>query len=307
MPQYSVGQAIRGFRVRKGILQTVLCDGICSVATLSKIENGQQNPSANVMEALLERLGQPIGLYNVPVTEVRFKRALLEQNIIHIVAELGKDIKSMLEEYASLPEPMDKFEKQFYLYMTGIQMYLNGGNHSDVLLFYIKALRITFPKYNLNSLPREKYFSSIELAIMNNIALVQYKLGKKNEAEKILFFLKEYYESERLDDASMEKEYPVILANLSDWMEVSGRFKEEYEIAKVGLDFCIKRGKLCLLDVMAFNTGYSLVQLGKKKEGLKYIDQAFSIMELKGQKERLKKHIEYVQKVVSYKLPVHNS
>ena len=160
MPQYSVGQAIRGFRERKGIIQSVLCEGICSVATLSKIENGQQNPSATVMEALLERLGQPIGLYNVPVTEVRYKRAILEQKIIDIVAELGSNIESLLDEYANFSEPMDKFEKQFYLYMMGIQKYLNGENPEQVLIYYLKALKITFLKYDLLFILR-RIFNSV--------------------------------------------------------------------------------------------------------------------------------------------------
>lgn len=305
MPQYSVGQAIRGFRERKGIIQSVLCDGICSVASLSKIENGQQNPSATVMEALLERLGQPIGLYNVPVTEIRYKRAFLENKIIDIVAELGNNIKDLLDEYANLPEPMDKFEQQFYLYMSGIQKYLNGENPEIVLIDYLKALKLTFSKYDLSSLNNEKYFTSMELVILNNIALVQYRLKKTKEAEGILIFLKEYYESGKIDDVSVEKEYPVILANLSDWMEASGRYKEEYELAKIGLDFCVKKGKLCLLEVMAFNAGYSLIKLGKLDEGIKYLDKAFLIMDLKGQTERLQKHIEYVRKTIPYDLPSH--
>ncbi|MBO6219846.1 MAG: helix-turn-helix transcriptional regulator [Treponema sp.] len=305
MPQYSVGQAIKCCRERKNISQPILCDGICSVGTLSRIENGQQNPSANVMEALLERLGLPIGLYNVPVTEVRFQRAVLEQKITHILAGLGKDISALLNEYANLPEPMDKFEQQFHLQMTGIQNYLKHSAPEEILPYYIQALKITFPEYDLEKLPKEKYFTSFELIILNNIALEEHRLGKKDEAEKILLFLKEYYESGKIDDASMEKEYPIVLANLSNWMEATGRFEEEYEISKTGLEFCIRRGKLSVLEVMAFNIGYSLIQLGRKDEGIKYIDQAFSLMELKGQKERLQKGLEYVQKIIPYERPTH--
>lgn len=305
MPQYSVGQAIRGVRERKGILQSCLCDGICSVATLSKIENGQQNPSATVMEALLERLGLPIGLYNVPVTKVRFERAALEQKIIHIVAGLGKDIEGLLAEYKNLPEAMDKFEQQFHLHMTGIQKHLDKLPPEEILPYYKNALEITFPEHDLEALPKEKYFTYLELIILSDIAIEEYRLGNNTKAEKILFFLKDYYESGKLDEASMEKQYPIILANLSDWLEASGRFQEEYEIAKRGLDFCIKKGKLCMLDTMTFNVGYSLLQLGKKDEGVKYIDQAFSLMELKGQDARLKKHIEYVQETIPYDRPIH--
>ena len=305
MPQYSVGQAIKGARIRKEIQQSILCDGICSVATLSKIENGQQNPSATVMEALLERLGLPVGLYNVPVTDIRFKRTLLEQQIIHSVAGLGTNIENLLKEYAELSEPMDKFEQQFYLYMTAIQKHLRKEPPQEILSFHIKAMKITFPKFTCEQLFAERYFTATELVILNNIALEERRLGHNEKAEKILYFLKNYYESEKLDESATEKEYPVILANLSDWLESEGRFEEEYEIAKIGLDYCLKKGKLCLLDVMAFNTGYSLVNLGKKDEGIKYIDKALSIMDLKGQKERLQKHIEYVRKIIPYEMPAH--
>lgn len=306
MPQYSVGQAIKGARIRKEIQQSILCDGICSVATLSKIENGQQNPSATVMEALLERLGLPVGLYNVPVTDIRFKRTLLEQQIIHSVAGLETNIENLLKEYVNQPEQMDKFEQQFYLYMTAIQKHLRKESPSEILTLHIKAMKITFPNFSSEQLPSGRYFTATELVILNNIALEERRIGNNKKAEKILYFLKDYYESEKLDESATEKEYPVILANLSDWFEAEGRFKEEYEIAKKGLDYCLKKGKLCLLDVMAFNTGYSLVQLGKKDEGIYYIDKAFSIMELKGQKERLQKHIEYVRKLIPYEIPFHN-
>lgn len=305
MPQYSVGQAIKCCRERKNISQTILCDGICSVGTLSRIENGQQNPSATMMEALLERLGLPIGLYNIPVTEVRFKRASLEQQITHILAGLGNDIEKMLEEYANLPEPMDKFEQQFYQFMTGVQKHFERFAPEKVLSYYLDALKITYPKFDLNALSEEKYFTELELIILNNIALEERRFGNNGKAEEILFYLKEYYESDKFDDASVGRQYPVILANLANWMEAAGRFQEEYEIAKLGLDFCIREGKLSLVDVMAFNTGYSLIHLGKKEEGIKYIDQAFSIMELKGQKRRIEQNLEYVQKVIPYERPTH--
>ena len=75
MPLYSVGKVIKEARERlrcldkKKYSQENLCDGICSVPTLSKIECGLQNPSKKVMEALLQRLGLPIGIYNISATD----------------------------------------------------------------------------------------------------------------------------------------------------------------------------------------------------------------------------------------------
>ena len=66
--------------------------------------------------------------------------------------------------------------------MSGIQKYLNGENPEIVLIDYLKALKLTFSKYDLSSLNNEKYFTSMELVILNNIALVQYRLKKTKVA-----------------------------------------------------------------------------------------------------------------------------
>lgn len=54
--QNSLGEAIRGLRRQRGITQEQLAEGICSTITVSRIENGHQMPSKEVLDALLSRL-----------------------------------------------------------------------------------------------------------------------------------------------------------------------------------------------------------------------------------------------------------
>lgn len=44
METYRIGEIIREQRNRRNISQEELCFGICSVTTLSRIENGNQKP-----------------------------------------------------------------------------------------------------------------------------------------------------------------------------------------------------------------------------------------------------------------------
>jgi len=52
-----IGQKIYYFRKLKGLTQEQLAHGICSISHLSKIENGHETPSTDILEHLCKRLG----------------------------------------------------------------------------------------------------------------------------------------------------------------------------------------------------------------------------------------------------------
>ena len=54
-----VGTLIRRERLRQNLSQEGLCKGICVVSYLSKIEQGQVEPSEEIRRLLFERLGLP--------------------------------------------------------------------------------------------------------------------------------------------------------------------------------------------------------------------------------------------------------
>lgn len=56
MHYYSCGEVIKRLRKSKGLTQEELAFGICSVSTLSKIENGRQTPHYSTFKALLRRV-----------------------------------------------------------------------------------------------------------------------------------------------------------------------------------------------------------------------------------------------------------
>lgn len=53
-----ISDVIRDARIRSGMTQEALAFGICSVSTLSKIENGRRMPQVRVFEALMDRMGE---------------------------------------------------------------------------------------------------------------------------------------------------------------------------------------------------------------------------------------------------------
>lgn len=57
------GSIIRELRLATGMSQWDFCDGICSVQTLSNIENGKQAISPIVFQSLTEKCGEMINPY----------------------------------------------------------------------------------------------------------------------------------------------------------------------------------------------------------------------------------------------------
>ena len=57
MSYYPLGHIIKNRREELQLSQEDLADGICAVATLSRIENGERMPSKNHYEMLMQRLG----------------------------------------------------------------------------------------------------------------------------------------------------------------------------------------------------------------------------------------------------------
>ena len=57
MAVFQLGSIIRSRRIELGLSQEQLADGICSVPTLSRFENGERMPTKNHFEMLMQRLG----------------------------------------------------------------------------------------------------------------------------------------------------------------------------------------------------------------------------------------------------------
>lgn len=60
MNEFKLGTYIKKRREELKMSQEELCEGLCAVSSLSRIENNQQDPSRNLTKNLLERLGLPM-------------------------------------------------------------------------------------------------------------------------------------------------------------------------------------------------------------------------------------------------------
>lgn len=297
MPKYYVGDFIRETRERRGYTQEELCYGICSVPSLSRIENGAQVPGSRRLDALLQRLGCGNQVFNEFVSKEETKIYELTKNIRRaIMDENIEELKRGLLDIEPLLKNKSKFDVQYFLFAKGMLSYLNKGSREDVLEIYMEAIHITLPEFDGITPLESKLLTFDEITILINIASLYAELERLNDALKIGFWLKGYMEKRVVDETERKKKYPVLLYNLTNWLGVKKRYDDALEICDKGINYCIQNGTLRYFPMLIFNKGCSLAELGDMEKAKKYFRQAIVILESINNEEKMKVAIAWCEK-----------
>src|SRR5574344_1613711 len=83
MNRQSLGKLVRYEREKKQISIQNLANGICSISTLQRVENGERLPDFFAFERIIERLGKSINkmefLYHQGDYEIYYLREVIER------------------------------------------------------------------------------------------------------------------------------------------------------------------------------------------------------------------------------------
>lgn len=190
MPIFQFGLIIRRRREELGYTQEDLADGICSVPTLSRIENGERMPTREHFEMLVQRLGYSDTMLDSYVDEKQFYLHDLKFNIRQAIILNHLDTaKSLLAEYInSVPKPT-QIERQFIILCKTLVNY-NEYSPERRLSNFEEAIQLTCPKYEHCKFPRILSFE--EILILNNIAVCYSQIGNTAQGISILYHLKRY-------------------------------------------------------------------------------------------------------------------
>ena len=289
METYLIGNILKEYRTRLNISQEDLCLDLCAVSTLSRIESGMQIPGRKLIEALFIRMGIS---RSIPITKTDFQRENLEYKINDMIATGKFDVFDLLEEYKNCGDKLIPLEEQFYLFYKTMADDFFNHDCKKALEKYEEALKISIKDYKLGKLPSARLLTKTELLILNNISRTQYFREEKEAAIELMEFLRSYFESGIMGEEEKAKNYPVILFNLENWYGLEDNDEKVVELCNIGIDECIKYGKLSTFPYQIFNKGCSLIKLGMIEDGKDCITESFVILKL------LKKFddIEYAKK-----------
>lgn len=183
----NIGTAIQYFRETYYISQSKLCKGICSVSTLSRIEAGERNVDALILETLLERLGKVPHQFELILTDFDYNAYMCREEIKKKINQ--KDIegaRKLIDEYDKLTTDKGTPHKQFTMVSRALLNELEGGDPRTNINLLIEAICCTVPDFNTNNEITDYYLSVTELNIILDILQKLIALGMDDVADKVL-------------------------------------------------------------------------------------------------------------------------
>ncbi len=195
MENNKIGSAIQYFRESYQISQGKLCMGLCSVATLSRIEAGERDVDSLLLETLLERLGRMPNQFELILTEYDYDLYQKREEIKKQIED--KDYTAayeLLQDYEKLAPPKGNVHTQFMIASRALLNELNGGSIEDTIDLLMQAITCTVPDFKTSEI-KEYYLSNSELNIIVDIL-------------------------QRMVDARMNKNAKLILKQVLDYLEL---------------------------------------------------------------------------------------
>ncbi len=260
MAVYNIGEFIKEKRERMGITQDELCEGICSIATMSRIESGGRIPKSKVIVPLLQRLG----LSDFVVDSMSTKEELVGMDLVTKMRSSYIDgdmetAKSLFAEVAQYYDTLPVSYRQFYrLFETRLKIDSGKLDHAKALPIYEDIMRMTIPGYSINKLPRLMSFE--EINVLNNIAIAYGKTGGMDKAIEIYYAIKQFYDRHATNIDNVLRTLPTIYYNLSKYLGLSGRYDECIRICEDGIRYIKLSGKYFYYASIMYNLAWVLVR-----------------------------------------------
>lgn len=222
MSNYHIGQYIKKRREELNVNQDALCYGICDRSTLSRIERGRQEPSYQVLKALLQRLGISenrcqilIGPQEFAIVELQ--REIVADNVKHDFSAALQKIERLEALFQPEQQPI---LQQFVLRVRALAGYEKDGQHFDYdcptqRRMLKQALELTCAGINLENM-RGFLLGEDETKIINQIAITYSEEGKRRQAIEIYRQLIRYVES-HFPDCEVRQVMLPIIPDCWDW------------------------------------------------------------------------------------------
>ena len=219
------GKIIRRKRKEQRVSMQKICQGLCSVSALSKIENDTLQPDIFLARALMQRLGMSDEPFTFYASERETKQYVLERKFVGIERYKSEEIPDLLSEMKQLITKKDRIFEQYYM---DLAIYYNKdiAIYNPLLLDNIKK---TLPAFDMKNITDYK-LSRNELAF-----LIGYCNKVRNEksdiqAIKDFYHLFDYMQQDFLDELYKSGPSSLVMAALVNLLGMQDRNNEILEL-----------------------------------------------------------------------------
>lgn len=240
-----VGQYLSTERKKVNYTQEKISDGICSVESYSRIENGRK-PTRNNYKALTEKIGTENRYYIELVNTGNIDALLLRREISYeLFMEKNERLPELLEELKTVLGEKEVAKNRQYLEFVQVSIEENTGRKTwnQCCDMFRNILSYTMNEKEIGK--KRHVYTMLEINLIDHISVCMAKDGKSEEA---MHLIKAFLDD--MDYMKTEKYYETFLAklNYARWKSDRGNFDEAECIYREGIEQRIRRNKTELLD-----------------------------------------------------------
>ena len=222
MAFYIYGELLRRRREEMKLTQEELAFGICSAATLSRIENGTQMPTRDHYEAFRERLGMPYDLIPLGINFESIMLVNIKDRIRDLLFQIRlNEIDIPFEELITLSQDITitNGDRQF-IKMVDTIIHRDCMPAEERHQCYLDALHLTLPKINL--IGAAKVITIDEAFCLMCVFACEFDLGNQERAIKHFKALEQYFCDSIFDQRSIFRIQHLITAMIARKSFLSG-------------------------------------------------------------------------------------
>lgn len=272
-----VGQYLSTERKKVNYTQEKISDGICSVESYSRIENGRK-PTRNNYKALTEKIGTENRYYIELVNTGNIDALLLRREISYeLFMEKNERLPELLEELKTVLGEKEVAKNRQYLEFVQVSIEENTGRKTwnQCCDMFRNILSYTMNEKEIGK--KRHVYTMLEINLIDHISVCMAKDGKSEEA---MHLIKAFLDD--MDYMKTEKYYETFLAklNYARWKSDRENFDEAECIYREGIEQRIRRNKTELLDEYIGEYAYNKYlknNINEKQDVKRYLLYAIGI------------------------------
>lgn len=292
-----VGQYLSTERKKVNFTQEKISDGICSVESYSRIENGRK-PTRNNYKALTEKIGTENRYYIELVNTGNIDALLLRREISYeLFMEKNERLPELLEELKTVLGEKEVAKNRQYLEFVQVSIEENTGRKTwnQCCDMFRNILSYTMNEKEIGK--KRHVYTMLEINLIDHISVCMAKDGKSEEA---MHLIKAFLDD--MDYMKTEKYYETFLAklNYARWKSDRENFDEAECIYREGIEQRIRRNKTELLDEYIGEYAYNKYlknNINEKQDVKRYLLYALVLSRMYGIQRVYKTILQFLKKI----------
>lgn len=197
----TLGIVLSYYRKKEKLALDKICSGLCSAATLERIEKGERIADSLLGGLLLERIGKEVSQFELVLDEEDYALWRMREKIREAMHIKNYELAAiLLRDYRVAVKNNSSIHEQFCLYHeTMIEIANDKENYKKICQTAAQALQITKKKIGKEDKEVNSLYTQTEIRLI--LLLIQHGyMGLEREAEHELlklFHYVEYYYTER--------------------------------------------------------------------------------------------------------------